>query len=158
LTVISLVGLLAAASLPVQAKSSRPKLHRGKKALGEIVSFDAATSTLVVDVAGDEDFTGVVDPDVQVKLDHRGWAKKGGSNGNPTEGSTDDLLPGTPILRMKVEDDLVTKIRIRPVAEEAPPDETDTTTTDDSDNDPEEEAEDHGDSGDALPPLPVSQP
>ena len=191
LTVMSLVALLAAASLPAQAKSSRPKLHRGKKALGEIVSFDAATSELVVDLPGDEDFTGTVDPDVQVKLDHRGWAKKGGSHGNPTEGSTDDLTPGTLVLRMKVEDDLVTKIRIRPAADEAPPaengddegtepgddstedatddstedatedssgDSTDDTATDDSDNDPEDELEDHGDSGDALPPLPVPQP
>lgn len=120
LTVVSLAALLAAASLPAGAKSSRPKQHRGKKAMGEIVSFDAATSMLVVDVPGDEDFTGAVDPDVQVKLDHRGWAKKGDSHGNPTAGSVEDLLPGTPVLRMKVEDDVVTKIRIRPTGEESP--------------------------------------
>ena len=38
LTVLSFAGLLALASLPALAKSSRPKQHRGKKALGEIVS------------------------------------------------------------------------------------------------------------------------
>ncbi len=180
LTVVSLVGLLAAASLPAQAKSSRPKQHRGKKALGEVVSFDAATSTLVVDLPGEEDFTGAVAPDVQVKLDHRGWNKRGDSSGNPTEGSVEDLLPGTPVLRMKIEDDLVTKIRIRPLAEEAPPaeeenDPTETgddsdegdpapedpagedTETDDSDNDPDDSL-DTGDAEDTLPPLPVPQP
>lgn len=182
LTVFSLVGLLAAASLPAQAKSSRPKLHRGKKAMGEIVSFDAATSTLVVDLPGEEDFTGAVDPDAQVKLDHRGWAKKGGSHGNRSEGSLDDLLPGAAVLRMKVQDDLVTKIRIRPSAETPPPaddeddstededatpgddstddsgddDSTDDSDTDDSDTNPD--ADDDGDPEDALPPLPVPQP
>ena len=121
LTVISLAGLLAAASLPAHAKSSRPKQHRGKKAIGEIVSFDAATSTLTVDLPGDEDFTGAVAPDAQVKLDHRGWARKGSDHeGNPTKGSLEDLVAGTPVLRMKVEDELVTKIRIRPLPDQAP--------------------------------------
>lgn len=183
LTVAALTWSLAAASLPAQAKSSRPKQHRGKKALGEVVSFDEATMTLTVDLPGDEDFTGAVDPDVQVKLDHRGWAKRGGDHGNPTEGSTDDLLPGTPVLRMKVEDDLVTKIRIRPLPDAAPlpaqddaegdapegdgtsgddPAEEPATEdpaedpTDDSDSNPDDESD--GDSEDALPPLPVLQP
>lgn len=175
LTVLSLAGLLAAASLPAHAKSSRPKQHRGKKAMGEIVSFDAATSTLVVDLPGEEDFTGGLDPDVQVKLDHRGWNKRPGSHGNPTKGSVDDLLPGTPVLRMKVEDDVVTKIRIRPVAEAPLPptedeaedgDEADPAedtsdddaedTPDDSDSNPDDEA--LGDPEDALPPLPAPQP
>ena len=167
LTVVALAGLLAAAALPVQARSSRPKQHRGKKALGEIVSFDAATSTLVVDLPGDEDFTGAVDPDVQVKLDHRGWAKRGGSHGNPTEGSVEDLLPGTPVLRMKVEDDVVTKIRIRPAGEETPlpaeddegdalDDDSDEDSSDDSDSNPDEE--DLGDPEADLPPLPAPQP
>lgn len=187
LTVVSLVGLLAAASLPAQAKS-RPKQHRGKKAIGEIVSFDSATSTLVVDLAGDDDFTGAVDPEVRVKIDHRGWAKKSGPHGNPTEGSVEDLLPGTPVLRMKVEDDLVTKIRIRPTGEESPlppvenddvegdetaddssaEDATDDEATEDQDDD-SDDTEDGDDSDhdpdegasdpqDALPPLPVLQP
>ena len=179
LTVWALAGLLAAASLPAHAKSSRPKQHRGKKAVGEIVSFDEATLTLEVDLAGDDDFKGAVDPDVQVKLDHRGWARKGGSHeGNPTKGSLDDLLPGTPVLRLKVEDDVVTKIRLRPTAEAPLPDtgddedalpgddladdtDTDTDSTDDTDGDDADsnpDDEDLGDSGDALPPLPVPQP
>ena len=176
LTVVALAGLLAAAALPAQAKSSRPKQHRGKKAMGEIVSFDAATSTLVVDLAGDEDFTGAVDPDVQVKLDHRGWKKKT-SHGSPSEGSIEDLLPGTPVLRMKVEDDVVTKIRIRPTGDEAPlppaedddggeeaepgddgsaDDTPEDDSTEDSDSNPDDE--DLGDPEDALPPLPAPQP
>ncbi|HYP22556.1 MAG TPA: hypothetical protein VEV43_03195 [Actinomycetota bacterium] len=187
LTVVALTGLLAAASLPAQAKS-RHKEHRGKKAMGEIVSFDEATMTLEVDLPGDEDFSGAVDPDARVKLDHRGWNKRGGSHGNPTEGSLDDLLPGAAVLRMKVEDDLVTKIRIRPIAEaplppaedgddedalpgdETPADDTpgdDSTddSEDDSDDDSDDEDadtnpddEDLGDPEDALPPLPVPQP
>ena len=164
LTVVALAGLLAAASLPAQAKSSRPKQHRGKKAIGEVVSFDETTMTLTVDLAGDEDFTGAVDPDVQVKLDHRGWAKRGGKHGNPTEGSTDDLLPGTPVLRMKVEDELVTKIRIRPLPDQPPlppaEGEDDAPSgdepTDDSDSNPDDDSD--GDTEDALPPLPVPQP
>jgi hypothetical protein len=160
LTVVSLVGLLAAAALPAQARSSRPKQHRGKKAIGEIVSFDAATSTLVVDLPGDEDFTGAVDPDVQVKLDHRGWTKRSESHGNPTEGSVEDLVPGAAVLRMKVEDELVTKIRIRPEAEtpvppadgdedrdddEGTPDDDGTSTDDD---DSTEEGSDDDSAGD----------
>jgi hypothetical protein len=151
LTVVCLAGLLAAASLPAGAKSPRPKQHRGKKALGEVVSFDAATSTLVVDLPGDEDFTGAVAPDVQVKLDHRGWIeRRDGSHGNPTEGSVEDLVAGTPVLRMKVEDDLVTKIRIRPTGEPTPD------PTEDPDSNPDEE--ETGDPQDALPPLPVTEP
>lgn len=180
LTVVALTGLLAAGSLPAGAKSSRPKQHRGKKAMGEIVSFDSATSTLVVDLPGDEDFTGAVDPDVQVKLDHRGWARKSGSHGNPTEGSVEDLLPGTPVLRMKVEDDVVTKIRIRPAAEvtplpaegeeeaegdavsgdDAPVDDVsdDDSADSDEETDTNPDDQDLGDPEDDLPPLPVSQP
>ncbi|HEX2059065.1 MAG TPA: hypothetical protein VHI71_11945 [Actinomycetota bacterium] len=162
LAVLSLAGLVAAASAPAFARSSRPKQHRGKKAIGEIVSFDEATMTLTVDLPGEEDFTGAVDPDVQVKLDHRGWAKRGGGHGNPTEGSIDDLLPGTPVLRMKTEDDVVTKIRIRPLPDDAPlpPAEGDDSqggdSTDDSDSNPDDESD--GDTEDALPPLPVPQP
>ncbi len=162
LAVISLVGLLAVAALPAHAKSSRPKQHRGKKALGQIVSFDAATSTLTVDLPGDEDFSGAVAPDVQVKLDHRGWAKRGGDHGNPTEGSTDDLLPGTPVLRMKVEDELVTKIRIRPLPDEAPlPPAEDATDGDalpgdeaPADDTTGDEAPAHDTTGDEAPPAP----
>ena len=160
LTVVALAGLLAAASLPAQAKSSRPKQHRGKKAMGEITSFDPATMTLAVDLAGDEDFSGAVDPDVQVKLDHRGWNKRGGGHGNPSEGSLDDLLPGTPVLRMKVEDDLVTKIRIRPTAEESPlPPAEDTDDNDDAlpgddtpsgDTPSDDSADDASDDGDSA--------
>ncbi|HEX2195811.1 MAG TPA: hypothetical protein VHJ76_02700 [Actinomycetota bacterium] len=179
LAVVSLAGLVAAAAAPALAKPSRPKQHRGKKAVGEIVSFDEATMTLTVDLRGDEDFTGAVDPDVQVKLDHRGWAGRGGDHGNPTEGSTDDLLPGTPVLRMKVEDDLVTKIRIRPLPDQAPlppaeddgeddgtaggddtleepADDSGDDPTDDSDSNPDDESD--GDAEDALPPLPVPLP
>jgi hypothetical protein len=150
---MSLVALLAAASLPAQAKSSRPKQHRGKKAMGEVVSFDEATMTLVVDLPGDEDFTGAVDPDVQVKVDHRGWAKSG-SHGNPTEGSLEDLVAGTAVLRMKVEDELVTKIRVRRSAEQAPPaeegEEDEGSTDDAGDGDSTEDSADDStdDSGD----------
>jgi hypothetical protein len=158
MTVVALAALLAAASLPAQAKS-RPKQHRGKKAIGQIVSFDEATMTLAVDLPGDEDFSGAVDPDVQVKVDHRGWAKKGASRGNPTVGSLDDLAPGSLVLRMKVEDDLVTKIRIRPGAEAALPagdpagdsGDHDSTEADDSDSDADDSGDD--DSTEAVDDL-----
>ncbi len=63
---------------------------------------------------------------------------------------------------MKVEDDLVTKIRIRPLPDEPPlpPAEGDDAegdeTPDDSDSNPDDESD--GDTEDALPPLPAPQP
>ncbi len=182
LTVAALTWSLAATSLPAHAQSARPEHRGGKKPVGEIVSFDDATSTLVVALAGGDELTATVDPDVQVKLDHRGYAKReshhDGSprraakerrHGNPTRGSVDDLLPGTPVLRLKLEDGVVTKIRLRPLPietpalpegenrEEAPSPDDEGAESEDSDDD-EPDEDDRGDLEDALPPPPVPLP
>ncbi len=179
LTVVSLAGLLAVAALPAQARSTRSEHRGGKKAVGEVVSFDATTSALVVALSGGDELTANVDPDVQVKLDHRGHANKERerAHGNPTRGSVDDLVAGTPVLRLKLEEGVVTKIRLRPLPVETPavpegeereevpapddgsaegdfaePDEDGDEEEDSDDDEPEDD--DRGDQEDALPPLP----
>ena len=165
LAVVSLAGILAAGSLPAGAKSSRSEHRGGKKALGEIVSFDAATAGLVVKLTSGDELTASVAPDAQVKLEHRG-AKRNKEHGNPTRGSLDDLVPGAAVLRLKLEDDAVTKIRLRPAPapiETPVPTEADDLGGDDSDDETEEEDSDDenpdedesGDLEDALPPLPA---
>ncbi|HEV2754766.1 MAG TPA: hypothetical protein VG318_03185 [Actinomycetota bacterium] len=124
-TAVSLAVLLAAAA-PAAAKSPHSEQRGGKKPLGSIVSFDPATSALVVDVAGDEDLTATVAEDAQVKLEHRGSHRRSKAHGNPSNGSLEDLVAGALVLRMKVEDEEVTKIRLRPApAAETPPAEGD---------------------------------
>lgn len=186
-TAVSLAGLLAGAALPAQAKSPHSEHRGGKKAVGTVVSFDEATSLLVVDLAEGEDLTAAVDPDVQVKLEHRGQHRKSKGHGNPSRGSTDDLVAGAQVLRVKLEDETVTKIRLRPapaVTAPAGPAEDDDSgdalpdadpadepsndvdtdedeDTSDDDGDDDVDTPDDGDSGaveDALPPLPVPQP
>jgi hypothetical protein len=171
LAVVSLAGMLAAGSLPAAAGSPHPERRGGKKPVGEVVSYDAASSVLVVELASGEEMSAVVDPDVQVKLEHRGRAKPKDSkeHGNPTRGSLDDLVPGAGVLRLKLEDEVVTKIRLRPAP---PPVETPVPAvsddTDDSDGVDEDEAgeadseddedpdeDESGDPEDALPPLPA---
>lgn len=187
-TAVSLAGLVAGGALPAQAKSPHSEHRGGKKAVGAVVSFDEATSLLVVDLAEGEDLTATVDPDVQVKLEHRGKNRKSKS-GNPSRGSTDDLVAGAQVLRVKLEDETVTKIRLRhapavtPPATPAEDDDTDAgdalpdadpaeepaddvgsdedEDTSDDDGDDDVDTPDDGDSGaveDALPPLPVPQP
>lgn len=125
-TAVSLVALIAAAA-PVQAKSPHSGRSGGKKPIGEVVSFDAATSALVVDLNDGEELTTTVAEDAQVKLEHRGSHRRNKGHGNPSKGSLEDLVAGALVLRMKVEDDEVTKIRLRPVPApvETPPAEGD---------------------------------
>ncbi len=124
-TAVSLAALIAGAA-PVQAKSPHSEHRGGKKPIGEIVSFDAATSALVVELADGEEVTATVAEDAQVKLEHRGSHRRSKGRGNPSEGSLDDLVPGALVLRMKTEDEEVTKIRLRPAppTAETPPAET----------------------------------
>lgn len=181
--VASLAALVAGGTLTAQAKSSRPKNWGGKKAVGTVLTFDAATLALTIDMAEGDDFAGTLAEDAKVKLDHRGHSRRGEGHGNPTRGSLEDLTAGAAVLRLKSEDGLVTKIRLRPAAPAAPTapedegdsgdaapgdddpaddvldDATDDTadedTTDDTDT-PDDDAS--GDVEDALPPLPVTQP
>jgi hypothetical protein len=151
-TALSLAALLAGAALPAQAKSPHSEQRGSKKPIGEIVSFDEATSTLIVDLADGEDLTATVDADVQVKIEHRGRHHRSKGHGNPSEGSLEDLTAGALVLRIKTDDDEITKIRLRPAPAEAPAaegDDGDDSTLPAEDGDDAEEIE--GDSGDAAP-------
>ncbi len=119
-TALSLAALLGTAAAPAQARSPHAEQRGGKKPVGEIVSFDPATATLVLELSGGDAMTATIDPDAQVKLEHRGRHRGTKGHGNPSEGSLEDLVAGALVLRMKVEDEEVTKIRLRP-APEAPP-------------------------------------
>ena len=158
-TALSLVALVATAA-PAPAKSSRSDHRGGKKPIGEVVSFDAATSALVLELANGEELTATVDEDAQVKLEHRGSHRRNKGHGNPSNGSLEDLVAGALVLRMKVEDEEVTKIRLRPATAPAEtpaekPDEGDqsqdgTGGSEDVVEDPADGDGDAGDSGDEL--------
>ena len=84
----------------------------GKKPRGVVTSFDAESLALEVELRNGDVFEGTVDPDVQVKLEHRGDHSR---SGNPSRGSMEDIVPGAMVLRMKVDDEgVVDKIRLRP--------------------------------------------
>jgi hypothetical protein len=183
ITIASLAALVAGGTLTAHAKNSRPKNWGGKKAIGTVLTFDPATRALTIDMTEGDDFTGTLAEDAQVKLDHRGHSRRGEGHGNPTRGSLEDLTAGAGVLRMKSEDGVVTKIRLRPAAPVTPPtapedegesedaapgdddpaddtaedeaDETEDTDTDDTDT-PDEDSS--GDVEDALPSLPVPLP
>ena len=93
----------------------------GKKARGEVTSFDAGSMALEVALRNGETFTGTVDPDVQVKLEHRGNHAHGQGHGNPSRGSLEDIVPGAQVLRMKIDGDVVEKIRLRAAPAAADP-------------------------------------
>jgi hypothetical protein len=112
------------ASLLVSAAAASTSLAKkgrggGKKARGEVTSFDATTLALEVALRNGETFEGTVDPDVQVKLEHRGNHSHGNGHGNPSRGSLEDIVPGAQVLRMKFDDEgVVDKLRLRPAKEE----------------------------------------
>ena len=175
LAALSLAALLAGAAFPALAKSPHFEQRGGKKALGEIVSFDPATSALVVETTGGDELTVTVDPEVKVKLEHRGrYRRSGDGHGNPSRGSLDDIVGGALVLRLKTEDNAVTKIRLRPAPEapivpsdegeededtgDALPDGSSGEDVDDTDDTDTPDEDSSGDVEDALPPLPVPLP
>jgi hypothetical protein len=103
--------LVSASATTALAKNGR---GGGKKARGEVTSFDATTLALSVELRTGETFEGTVDPDVQVKLEHRGNHSHGHGHGNPSRGSLEDIVPGAQVLRMKTDDGVVEKLRLRP--------------------------------------------
>ena len=104
------------ASLLVSVTASTALAHRGhgagKKPRGVVTSFDVESLALAVELRNGDVFEGTVDPDVQVKVEHRGNHDR---NGNPSRGSLEDIVPGAMVLRMKVDDEgVVDKLRLRP--------------------------------------------
>jgi hypothetical protein len=98
------------------AKPNSPK-PGGKKPVGEVVSFDAESMVLSVEMKDGTLYEGEVSEDVQVKLEHRGNHDR---SGNPSKGTLDDIEAGAKVLRMKVskKTHLVEKLRLRPDPEE----------------------------------------
>ena len=108
LTASLLVSASAASTASAHAKGG------GKKARGEVTSFDMTSLALVVAMRNGDTFEGTVDPDAQVKLEHRGHHSHGQGHGNPSRGSLEDLVAGALVLRMKVDDEgVVHKVRLR---------------------------------------------
>ena len=107
---------LALAAVPGAHASGGNTARGGKKPLGEIVSFDQATLELGVQLRDGSLAAHTVDADVRVKLVHRGHHGRGRGHGNPSRGGLDDLDPGAQVLRWKVRDGVVEKIRLRPAA------------------------------------------
>ena len=112
-----LVPFLTASLLVSASAASTAFAHGkggGKKARGEVTSFDMTSLALVVAMRNGDTFEGTVDPDAQVKLEHRGHHSHGQGHGNPSRGSLEDIVAGALVLRMKVDDEgVVHKVRLR---------------------------------------------
>ena len=112
-----LVPFLTASLLVSASAASTAFAHGkggGKKARGEVTSFDMTSMALVVAMRNGDTFEGTVDPDAQVKLEHRGHHSHGQGHGNPSRGSLEDVVAGALVLRMKFDDEgVVEKIRLR---------------------------------------------
>ena len=91
---------------------------QGKKAMGTIESFDG--TTISVDGGEDEPVTATVDDDTRIKVEHRGRHARGKGHGNPSRGTTDDLVEGAFVLDMKVDDGHLDRIRVRPATHGEP--------------------------------------
>lgn len=124
----SVISVAIASLGPSAALARRSDSTKGgKKPIGEVQSFDG--STLVVVTKDGSSWTGEVASDVQVKVEHRGKHSPRSGRGNPTRGSVADITPGAKVLRLKVDDVAVEKIRLRAatdsVVEEPPAPEDD---------------------------------
>ena len=124
----------------------------GKKPIGEIVSFDGESMTLVVEMKSGSELTAEVADDAQIKLEHRGNHSTGKGHGNPTTGSLDDLVEGAKVLRLKFDkhEGVISKIRLRPAPEECKADDTEDDETDEGESDDEgdDEVSEDGESND----------
>ena len=124
--VLAAIGALALATLVSPAGAHNGK-GGGKKALGTIASFDGTTLTVTT---ADGNVTATVTEDTKVKVEHRGHFAKGKDSGkgrgNPSRGDAEDLVAGTFVLDMKVDDEgNLDRIRVRSAA----PHETEPTAT-----------------------------
>jgi len=145
--------MTVAASMAAPAALAKGKGSGGKKAIGEVTTFDATSGALVVTLADGTVFAGTANEDTKVKVEHRG-SRKGTKK--PSNGSLSDLAAGAKVLKLKTADDGLTveKIRLRPVATapvaEEPADEDGTGDETETGEDPAEEPgeEEPADDGD----------
>ena len=106
------LAVVLAAALATPAFAHRGgRDHGGKKAIGEIASFDG--TTLTVSMVDGTTFAAPVAADVKIKVEHRGQKAHGKGHKKPSNGSLEDLAAGAKVLKMKVTCDEVDKIRIR---------------------------------------------
>jgi hypothetical protein len=114
MAVLCIAALTAGPSALAKPKSPKPG---GKKPIGEVVSFDAESLALSVELKDGSLYEGEVAEDVQVKVEHRGNHDR---SGNPSNGTLEDIEVDAKVLRMKVskKTDLVVKLRLRPAPEE----------------------------------------
>jgi hypothetical protein len=104
LVVVSLAGALGLGAFALAGPNGG-----GKRPFGEVVSYDAATGALTVDLFGsDVDFSAPTAANLKVKVDRRG---EGSANG-----STADLVAGADVVKLLVRDGVVRLVRLRPQA------------------------------------------
>ena len=110
------LAVLAALALPLAYIPAVASAHGGrgggKKPMGTIASYDG--TTLTVTLADGSTETATTTDGTRVKIEHRGNHSHGRGHGNPSKGSLDDLSAGAFVLRMKLRDDTLEQIRIRP--------------------------------------------
>jgi hypothetical protein len=110
-TTVSVLIAVVLSAFAVPAAIAGPKAAArkgGKKPMGTVSSFDG--TTLSVARKNGSSLTVTTDEDTRVKLEHRGrHARKG----NPSNGTLEDLVVGAFVLKMKVDDDVLEKIRLR---------------------------------------------
>ncbi len=115
LTAALVLGAVAAPA--ALANGRRDGEHNGgKKPVGTVASFDGTTLTVAMKDGSSK--TATAGDDTKVKIDHRG---RPAAKGNPTRGSLEDLVAGALVLRMKIDDGALEKVRIRRAAAEAAP-------------------------------------
>ncbi|MGH2729797.1 MAG: hypothetical protein ACRDJI_04230 [Actinomycetota bacterium] len=150
------VGIVASA---LGSATATPGKHDGatkpggKKPIGTVAAFDPATGALTVTTNGGEELTGTLAPDAHIKIEHRGKHATGKGHGNPTAGSTDDIVAGAWVLRIKEREGLITHLRLRPLPVEpdataSDHDEPKDDSTDDSTDDAQEDDDLKPDDGD----------
>jgi hypothetical protein len=108
-----------------------------KKVSGTVTAWDGTTLE-VTPANGDEPVSASVSPAAKVKLAHHG---NHAHVKNPSRGSLDDLSVGDQVLKMKIDGDEVTKIRLRQSGDEAEGTESD--DDDDADETDDEECDEH---------------
>ena len=104
--------VLGAVAAPAALAGDRDGSRKGgKKPIGSVASFDGTTLTVTLNDGSSA--TATADEDSRVKVDHRG---RPSAKGNPTRGSLEDLVAGTLVLRLKTDDGVLEKVRIRRTA------------------------------------------
>ena len=133
--------VLGAVAAPAALADGHDGSRRGgKKPIGTVASFDGTTLTVTLNDGSTT--TATADESVQVKIDHRG---RPAAKGNPTRGSLEDLVAGALVLRLKTDDGVLEKVRLRRTAAAAVPAEATDEGSDESDDADVEEEVDEAD-------------